>query len=133
MWRILSQPFCTEWRYCLLYGYTQNALYKYKGLFVSLSVPTRIISPKSRLSRCRWHLTYTVLVSESPSLTLTLPAKWACEQNSYSGMAGSYVFVRICGLLLQVLNYVLQNVQPLKSRFGSLIWHYYSGQPPRGR
>lgn len=40
---------------------------------------------------------YTVHVSKSIFLVISLPIKWVYEQNSYGGIAGSYVFVKNCG------------------------------------
>lgn len=40
---------------------------------------------------------YTVHMSKSIFLVISLPVKWVYEQNSYGGMAGSYVFVKNCG------------------------------------
>ena len=41
---------------------------------------------------------YTVHMSKSIFLVISLPVKWVYEENSYGGMAGSYVFVKNCGL-----------------------------------
>lgn len=40
---------------------------------------------------------YTVHVSKSIFLAISLPIKWVYEENSFGGMTGSYVFVKNCG------------------------------------